>query len=188
MMCYHVNMAEGGFCVLHRDVLERCSPRRASPVTRRAGSALVASAAILLTAAGCGSSASSHGSGATTAPTKATSPGAQDEAVARSVTKDLAAGQDNAVVTHFDAKVKAELSAKQLAGGWQSATASLGPYKGTGQLATKQVGTNLVVEVLANFQQGKLVVETTFDAKGEISGFYLHPGSSASTTTTAGST
>ncbi len=108
-------------------------------------------------------------------------------ALARGVTQDLAGGRDGAIVTHFDATMKARLSATQLAAGWRSASGPLGPYEGPGQVSTQSVGANLVVGVLARFARGELDVTTTFLPTGEIAGLFLHPVNSSASATTASS-
>jgi dienelactone hydrolase len=107
---------------------------------------------------------------------------AQDFDPAREAQKALDAmdAGDFAVVhARFDATMAAAVSAEQLAQGWKSLAAQVGPLQSRGEPDVKTRDTGELVTIPMHYERGELLAIFTFDNERKMSGFAIRPAPAA---------
>ena len=92
---------------------------------------------------------------------------------ALSVLDEMAAGRWTAVRSRFDATMMRDLSADELANGWNKVVAADGTYGGHGQPRVTVSGDLAIVDVNTTFGATTVDYRITFDPNGQIAGLYL---------------
>ncbi|MGB9032272.1 MAG: DUF3887 domain-containing protein, partial [Acidobacteriaceae bacterium] len=98
-----------------------------------------------------------------------------NEAQAKDLTRQLAAKQFDAIVTHFDETMTAAMPAAKLGQFWNQVIAQVGDFRTINGTSVEEVQGYEVVLVSTQFARATLRVKWVFDAKGRVAGFFILP-------------
>ena len=98
-----------------------------------------------------------------------------DEALAKSLTLQLAAKQFDAIVAHFDPTMTAAMPPAKLAQSWDAITAQTGSFQSIEAVTAQTVQGYQVEIVTTQFAHAKLALKWVFDAQGRVAGFFAAP-------------
>jgi hypothetical protein len=92
------------------------------------------------------------------------------------------AGQFAEATEYFDATMKSVLSATQLEATWKKVTQQYGPVEKMGPPRLHKVGASTRVKIRCEFKSMPLDALVSFNAQGQIEGFFLNPAEKAAET------
>jgi hypothetical protein len=99
---------------------------------------------------------------------------APDQATdASAIVNQLAAGQYDAVVSHFADHLKREMPARVISARWQAFVDSLGVYKGQLGYNQRKFGNGVAVIVRCQMDHGTVDVDVDYDSAGLIGSFAI---------------
>lgn len=98
-----------------------------------------------------------------------------DEALAKSLTQQLAAKQFDAIVAHFDPTMTAAMPSAKLAQTWDAITAQTGAFQSIEGITAQTVQGYEIEIVTTQFAHAKLNLKWVFDAQGRVAGFFAAP-------------
>lgn len=101
------------------------------------------------------------------------------EALARTITTDLAAQRYDQVVARFSPAVAQVLDAPKLAASWEGVVGQFGAFNSIESVKQEEKNGAHVVYLTCSFARGKLVLILAFDASGRVVAFTSMPAESA---------
>jgi hypothetical protein len=100
---------------------------------------------------------------------------AGNEATAREILTNLAAGKPVDAVAHFDTTMKAALPAEKLDEVWRAIVAQYGAYQKVTEAQLSEEAGYHVVLLWTKFEHGMITTKVVFNNSGEVAGLFFLP-------------
>lgn len=88
---------------------------------------------------------------------------------------NLENGDYTGAVVFFNVEMKRAMSERKLKQAWESLLNKMGPYMGEVEKAVKRIEEYEAVDVLSDFEKGRMIIRVVFDSDNRVAGLWFRP-------------